>query len=187
MPSRVFKIGILSCMLAGCTATRPVVAVSQQPESTAWWGRLTIEPHGKTLRGIPASSVNPEWCEVTELTHHLFAHLPPELPSQSHPADPDTRYSLDELVIDQKQASVILVAYKSCAGTTGTAFVVVSRNTRPASVLGVEQVANRAIWAELSPLSPSSFLVWSCKQCDGWTTYTWDSSIKRFHGEPSPF
>ena len=187
MQSRFLKIALLSWVLNGCAGTGPVVAVSQQPESSASWERLTIEPQGKTLRGIPASSVDPEWCEVTELSHQLFAHLPPQLPRHWHPAAPDTRYSIDDLLIDQKQASAILAAYKTCTGSTGTAFVVVRRDTRPSSVLAVEQVANRATWAELSPLSRSSFLVWSCKQCDGWTTYTWDPSIKRFHADPSPF
>jgi hypothetical protein len=187
MLNRLFKIALLTCILTGCADARPVVAVSQEPESTAWWGRLTIEPHGKTIRGIPASSVNPEWFEVTELTHQLFADLPPQLPSHWHPADPEMRYSLDDLVIDGTQVSAILVAYKTFVGSTGTAVVVMSRNTHPASVLAVEEVDNRATWAELSPLSPSSFSVWDCKQCDGWRTYTWDSTIKKFHLEPSPF
>ena len=91
MPTRFFKIALLTWALSGCAGTGPVVAVSQGPELTAWWERLTIEPRGKTLRGIPVSSVNPGWCEVTELTHRLFAHLPPQLPRHWYPAAPDTR------------------------------------------------------------------------------------------------
>lgn len=186
MPTRVFRIGLLGCLLAGCTGTGPVVVVSQQPDASAWWTRLTIEPHGKDIRGIPASSLNPAWCEVTELTHQLFA----QVPAQSgpwHPAAPEMRYSLDGLVIAGTPASAVLLAYQTCAGSAGTAVVVVSRNAGPASVLAVEQVANRAVWSELSLLSPASFSVSDCRQCDGWTTYTWDSSARKFHAEPSAF
>lgn len=183
------RIALLACALVlaapGCV-TRPLVTIADQPASHAWWLRARFEPGGTRFRGLHVGALHPAWCAIGELLPEHFEEY--ERADGRDPAAPDAaRYSVHGPYVDGRSTRVSLVAYRECAGATGTALVLFHPAMKGvARTIAVEPVASPAAYAMLRSSVEGEVHVMHCQDCDAIDIYRWEATGRRWVALPDP-
>jgi hypothetical protein len=176
---------VLVALLASACATRPLVTVVPEPANHAWWLRARFEPRATSLDGVPVRAVNPAWCVADVLTPADFDAY--ERADGRDPWGPDAaRYSVPGPHVDGRATRVELVAYRECAGPTGTAMLLVVPGAGTPRVLALQAIATPAAYAMLDSDRPGHVRVVHCQDCDAFDDYRWDPVARRWSAVDPP-
>ena len=173
--------------VAACATQPPFITVAPEPKNYAWWLRSDIRPFGGSVRGVPVSQLNGDWCKANEFTLELF---PPEvrstgdMPLEQALKESGAAFSLVNIFGNGQSVDVLVGVYQTCANERGTFLMAFDPAKRVS--LHVVEFAGKANFAVLHREEHNRLSLWWCFACDNVSTFKWNSAAGRFEHEQEP-
>ena len=177
--------------LAGTAQAALQVTVAPHPDGSAWTMRTTLEPTGTSLRGMPLSRFDPNWCAADELTADAFPaalHDTGEWPLGGA-AGHGGRFAMAGDFGSGRHLELFLGVYRQCDGQRRTFLAVLD----PAAADGAGEIVqvetltagDAAVLHLLVTPGDDGFRIPTCVACDDeGQHFLWDERARRFARQP---
>lgn len=149
----------------------------------AWYGGLEFSPFGNSIRGVPLSQMDSNWCAANEFEKSLF---PPSTYKGQDGLDEilkdDRSFTITDKFDGAHRLTVLVGVYKSCNGQIGTFLLALNKKnlSNPVVFLYQFEKPSFAYLEHNNTHDTSTFVIWDCFACDTGAAYKWDSSSKTF-------
>lgn len=152
------------------------VTIAPQPSYYAWWLRAQFRPFEVQVRGIPIAEISATWCKATEFRKDLF---PPEAAADIEPGHGS--FSIDGHFDGSKLRQTALIGvYETCSGQRGSFLLVLAHPQSKLPEIRFRHEFPGAEFGVLMVLPDATIQVFHCMECDNFTGFRWDKSMKRF-------
>lgn len=161
-------------LLASCSKQPEFVSVAPEPTHYAWWLRVTYNPFGKAVRGIPIEQISSDWCYANEFSLDLF------LPEYMNDISRKPQFSVESTFGQKTKLTTLVGAFETCGHKKGLFILVIEQQMEKSVVRFLEQYRDMNGIPHLYVTERDTVDLWWCYDCDHSNELAWDAKTNKF-------